>query len=38
MYIDKILSKFYLAQTNISNTPIKESPLIANKKKAMAAK
>lgn len=36
-YVDKILSKFHLAQANTSNTPMKESPLTPNEGEATAA-
>lgn len=36
-YIDKILSKFYLAQSNTSNMPMRESSLIPNKREATMA-
>lgn len=36
VYIDKILTKFHLDQANISNTSMKESPLLLNENKAIA--
>lgn len=39
VYIDKILAKFHLNQAKISNTPIKETPLLLNEgKEATVAK